>query len=222
MLTNRPSPVGVDRQQGKKRKRMEKDAKMTTEISDRQFEIVEAAGKILTASGVSGLTIKNLAKQMKFSEAAIYRHFTRKEDIIVLMLSYLADSIDERLSGLPKNGDPEQKFRSLFQEQFRFFKKHPHFVVAVFSDGLMEESKRINERMARIMEVKIKHLLPVILEGQRMGIFTTSIPAEDIVHIVMGAFRLQMFKWRATDFQSDIKRTGENMIQSILTLIKKK
>jgi TetR/AcrR family fatty acid metabolism transcriptional regulator len=30
---------------------------MTTEtISDRQLEIIEAAGKILTASGISGLT----------------------------------------------------------------------------------------------------------------------------------------------------------------------
>ena len=30
---------------------------MTTAISDRQLEIIEAAGKILTASGISGLTI---------------------------------------------------------------------------------------------------------------------------------------------------------------------
>lgn len=195
--------------------------KMTTEISDRQLEIVEAAGKILTASGVSGLTIKNLAKQMKFSEAAIYRHFTSKEEIILAMLGYLAESIEERFSKLPEREDPEQRFRSLFQEQFRFFKKHPHFVVAVFSDGLMEESKRINAKMAKIMEVKIRYLLPVIAEGRRKGVFTTAVPAEDIVHIVMGAFRLQMFKWRVTNFQSDIKITGENMIRSILTLIKK-
>ena len=45
---------------------------MIETISDRQLEIIEAAGKILTASGVSGLTIKNLAREMKFSESAIY------------------------------------------------------------------------------------------------------------------------------------------------------
>ena len=70
---------------------------MTTEtISDRQLEIIEAAGKILTASGISGLTIKNLAKEMKFSESAIYRHFTSKEEIIIALLEYLAQSMDER------------------------------------------------------------------------------------------------------------------------------
>ena len=61
----------------------------TVKISDRQLEIIEAAGKILTASGVSGLTIKNLAKEMKFSESAIYRHFTSKEEIIIALLEFL-------------------------------------------------------------------------------------------------------------------------------------
>jgi len=51
-------------------------------MKERQLEIIEAAGRILTLSGVSGLTIKNLAKEMQFSESAIYRHFTSKEEII--------------------------------------------------------------------------------------------------------------------------------------------
>jgi len=193
-----------------------------TEISDRQLEIIEAAGKILSSDGVSGLTIKNLARQMKFSEAAIYRHFTSKEEIIVAMLDYVAESMDERYSQLSGTGDPEERFRAVFQEQFRFFRKNPHFVVAVFSDGLMEESKRINEAIARVMAVKMKHLAPIIREGQVSGIFTLAIPCEDMVHVVMGAIRLHMFKWRIANFQSDIRKTGDHLIQSLLTLIKNK
>mgnify|MGYP000995151449 FL=1 len=62
---------------------------MNTTVSDRQIEIIEAAAKLLTNSGVSGLTIKNLAKEMKFSESAIYRHFESKEDIILSMLDFV-------------------------------------------------------------------------------------------------------------------------------------
>ncbi len=67
----------------------------------------------------------------------------------------------------PVNNSPEEKFTTLFQNQFSFFKKNPHFVVAVFSDGLMEESQRINETILKIMGVKMKHLMPIILEGQQ-------------------------------------------------------
>lgn len=196
---------------------------MTATISDRQLEIIEAAGKILTASGVSGLTIKNLAKEMRFSESAVYRHFTSKEEIIVALLEYLAASMDERYTNaISPEQTPEEKFITLFQNQFDFFKKNPHFVVAVFSDGLMEESQRINETIMKIMAVKMKHLMPVITEGQQRKIFTNSITSEELIHIVMGTFRLQMFKWRIANFEFEIERNGHKMIQALLTIIKSK
>jgi TetR/AcrR family fatty acid metabolism transcriptional regulator len=196
---------------------------MIATISDRQLEIIEAAGKTLTASGVSGLTINNLAKEMKFSESAIYRHFASKEEIIIALLEYLAESMDNRYTNAITNEQsPEEKFTTLFQNQISFFKKNPHFVVAVFSDGLMEESQRINESILKIMGVKMKHLMPIILEGQQKKVFTNAITSDELMHIVMGSFRLLMFKWRVANFQFDISRNGENMIQSILTLIKNK
>lgn len=194
---------------------------MIVEISDRQMEIIEATGRILTASGVGGLTIKNLAKEMKFSESAIYRHFKSKEEIIVVLLEYLAENMNERLTkSSSENQNPEEKFIALFQSQFMFFQKNPHFVVAVFSDGLMEESQKINETILKIMGVKIKNLMPILLEGQQKKIFTNAITTDELMHIVMGTFRLQMFKWRVSNFQFDINRNGNNLIQSILTLIK--
>jgi AcrR family transcriptional regulator len=193
----------------------------TLKISDRQLEIIKAAGKILTTSGVSGLTIKNLAKEMKFSESAIYRHFTSKEEIIISLLEFLAKSMDERYTkAISSEQSPEEKFTTLFQNQFSFFKMNPHFVVAVFSDGLLEESQRINETILKIMGVKMKHLMPIILEGQQKKVFTNAIKPDELLHIVMGTFRLQMFKWRVTNFQFDISIEGDNMIQSVLMLIK--
>lgn len=192
-------------------------------LKDRQLEIIEAAGKILTASGVGGLTIKNLAKEMKFSESAIYRHFTSKEEIIIALLEYLARSMDERYTNAISNEQsPEEKFKTLFQNQFSFFEKNPHFVVAVFSDGLMEESQRINETILKIMGVKMKHLMPVIIEGQQKGIFTSAIATQELMQIVMGTFRLQMYKWRLANFEFDLPSAGEDTIQSVLKLVKVK
>ncbi|MBD3750446.1 MAG: TetR/AcrR family transcriptional regulator [Sphingobacteriales bacterium] len=203
-------------------KALEKPLNITSSISDRQFEIIEAAGKILTVSGVSGLTIKNIAKEMKFSESAVYRHFTSKEEIIISLLDYLAKDMDDRYTRvISKEQSPENKLINLFQSQFSFFKENPHFAVAVFSDGLLEERESINETIIKIMKVNMKHLLPIIIEGQLKEVFTNSLTAEELAHIVTGALRLQMFKWRIANFQFDISTNGNNMIQSVLTLIKK-
>ena len=193
------------------------------EITSRQLEIIESAGKALTVSGVSGLTIKNLAKEMQFSESAIYRHFTSKEEIIIALLEYLAEAMNDRLIKLidPDN-NPEEKFKSIFENLINFFVESPHFVVAVFSDGLIEENKRINQALLKLMNVIIKHLVPVIKEGQQERLFTNAVSTDELMHIVIGTFKLQMFKWRIADFQFDISRAGNNMVQSVLILIKSK
>ena len=190
------------------------------EITPRQIEIIEATSRILTSSGVNGLTIKNLAKEMNFSESAIYRHFSSKEEIILAMLHYLAENIEERLSLIPKSEFPEQNFRAMFQDQFNFFSKNPHFVVAVFSDGLMQESQRINESILKLMAVKMKYLMPILSDGQQKNVFTNRIAVEDLVHVVMGTFKLQMFKWRLFGFQFNLQESGNKMIDTVLTLIK--
>ena len=191
------------------------------EIKERQLEIIEAAGKILTESGLAGLTTKNLAAKMGFAESALYRHFKSKEEIIVTMLQYLATDMDKRLTAcVAKLDDPVEKLKAVFNNQFDFFQKHPHFLVAVFSEGLLEESKKINAAIMQIMATKRKHLLPIIKQGQLEGIIETSAPAEDIMHILMGSFRLHMLQWRMTEFLFDVKQKGSKLMTSILTLIK--
>lgn len=193
------------------------------DVSERQLEIIEAAGKILTASGVGGLTIKNLAKEMNFSESAIYRHFKSKEEIIVAMLEFIASSLDKRYQNIDvSNLSPEEKLIVNFETQFSFFKDKPHFVAAVFTEGFMEENHRINETILKIMRVKMSHLLPIFKEGQENNVFTNDLSTEELMHIVMGTIRLQMFKWRVAKFEFDILKSGNKIIQSLLILIKQK
>ena len=191
------------------------------EIKKRQLQIIEAAGEILTECGLAGLTTKKLAAKMGFAESALYRHFKGKEEIIVTMLQYLAADVDKRLTAcVAKLDNPVEKLKAVFDNQSDFFEKHPHFLVAVFSEGLLEESKKINTAIMQIMATKRKHLLPIIKQGQYEGIIETSASAEDILHIIMGSFRLHMLQWRITAFSFDLKQKGNKLMGSILTLIK--
>ncbi|MCC7466020.1 MAG: TetR/AcrR family transcriptional regulator [Saprospiraceae bacterium] len=192
----------------------------SSSISSRQFELIEAAGRILSKSGVSGLTIKNLAKEMGFAESAVYRHFDSKEAVVVSMLDYLAKNMEVRLSQvITPQKNPAENLKAAFQSHLAFFAGHPHFTVAVFSDGLMEESEKINAAILRTMQVNKSHLLPLVKQGQQQGLFTNAIPAEDLTHILMGSFRLQMFKWRVANFQFNISEKGESLISNLLKII---
>ncbi len=189
-------------------------------LSNRQYEIITSAGKLLTESGISGLTIKNLANEIGFSEGAIYRHFKSKEDIIIGMLTYLEEDMDSRFSNIDKNLPYLIQLKELFKSQLTFFKENTQFVVAVFSDGLMEESVQINQHISKIMKVKLKYLFPIIKQLQGEGTLTDKISTEDLLHIIMGAFRLLMFKWKNSHFEGNIVEKGDHTINTLLIVLK--
>jgi len=139
------------------------------------------------------------------------------------MLKYLAQNMHERLQNSVIAGtNPEEKLKAAFNNQFEFFKKNPHFLVAIFSDGLLEESKAINEAILQIMSTKRIHLLKIIQEGQRLKLFNDLLSADELVHIIMGSFRLHMLQWRLSGFAFDLKLKGNKLMSNLILLIQLK
>ena len=194
---------------------------MSTDISKRQLEIIEAAGKILTEKGINGLTTKKVAQEMNFSESALYRHFSNKEEIIVCMLNYLALNMDQHSIEL-ENKNPIEQLKNFFQNQFRFFESQPYFVIAVFSEGLLEESEKINHAIKSLMNKRMQLLKPIIQIGQEKRAITNDLDSDELIHILMGSVRLFMLKWRMSKFEFDIQTEGNKMLTSILKLIQTK
>jgi TetR/AcrR family transcriptional regulator, fatty acid metabolism regulator protein len=195
---------------------------MEETTSKRQQEIIESAGKLLMEKGIKGLTTKNLAQEMAFSESALYRHFKNKEDIIVLLLDYLESNIKERLNIISKKDSTSQeKLKQLFSSQFYFFSNNPHFVVAILSEGLFDESEKINQSIMKIINYKIELITKIIEVGKENNEFTNSIETQEIVHIIMGSFRMMMLKWKFSKFEIDLINQGNKIMNITIKLVSK-
>ncbi len=190
--------------------------------SKRQQEIIESAGKLLMEKGIKGLTTKNLAQEMEFSESALYRHFKNKEDIILLLIRFLSENINLRFETILKaENNAEEKFLALFLSQFQFFKKNPHFIVIVLSDGLMDNSEDIKNSIKKLIETNFAALKKIMTNGQESKLFNQEMEADSLVHFAMGTFRLQMLQWKLSNFNFDIEVKGMKTMTDLLTLLKK-
>ncbi len=66
----------------------------TTEI--RQRQIIAAARRLIVARGAEHVTVRRIAREVGLSEAAIYRHFKSKKDVLRLLLDDVEqDLIDD-------------------------------------------------------------------------------------------------------------------------------
>lgn len=194
------------------------------EIKPRQLEILEAAGTILNEDGIGGLTTKNLAKRVGFTESALYRHYSSKEEILAALLQYLYASMEERLLPIAAMTGvaPEARLRRLFGSQLEYLVEHPYFLIAIFSDGLLKYSPAIKERTLKIMSIMRSAVLRIIQDGQKSNVFVDHIPAEELTHILMGSFRLLMLQWRIEDFKSDMETDENQHVENLISLISKR
>ena len=193
---------------------------MINTTSKRQHEIIETAGRLLMQKGIKGLTTKNLALELNFSESALYRHFKNKEDIIVLLLEFLANNIKERFNLIILNEiNTIKKLNSIFESQFKYFSENPHFVVAILSEGLFDESEKINKSILTIVDYKMQLLTDIIENGKKELLFDKNIETEQIVHVLMGSFRLMMLKWKMSKFELDLLSAGNKIMNTTIKLI---
>ncbi|HQW06259.1 MAG TPA: TetR/AcrR family transcriptional regulator [Flavobacteriales bacterium] len=193
---------------------------MKADITPRQLEIIEAAGRLITEDGYAKLTTKRLAERMQFSEAALYRHFASKEAILVRMIEQLTASVQERMMEVAEREElPEPRLRAMFESHFSYFKAHPEYLMAIFATNFMEPSPAGDRAIKELMEVMRQHLRAVIGEGQESGTFNRAIPIDMLVHIVMGTFRLHMLQWRISGRGFDITRKGSSLMDAVITLI---
>ena len=191
------------------------------EFTRRQGEILEAASKLLLRKGIQGFTTKNLAIQVKFSEAALYRHFKNKETIIISMLSYLASEMEERLVALNQDvHNPAKKIKNIYNEQFKFLSKNKHYLIVAFSDGLWEDNKNIYEAVNNILEANKKHISSIVSEGIAEGKFSKKVNKQTLENIVMGAYRQHLLEWKMAKYKTDIVATGKELAKDIVKLIK--
>src|SRR5574343_1422896 len=106
------------------------------DFTERQIEIMEAATLRIDKFGIQELTIKNLASDLSLSEAALYRHFKSKNEILLGLLTYFIEEMKGRLDVILSNKDrsPSELLKDLFDSQLKTFVQKPSVVSVIFSE----------------------------------------------------------------------------------------
>lgn len=70
----------------------------------RREDVVNAARKLIIKHGSEHITIKSIAKEVGFTEAAIYRHFESKSEIMSVLVDRVRESLLKDLTTSAING----------------------------------------------------------------------------------------------------------------------
>ena len=192
------------------------------DLTNRQIEIIQAATKLIGQGGVQSLTTKTLAKEMGFSEPALYRHFKDKNEILLSVLRFymgqlkkgISDISEDKLSGL-------DKIKAVVDFQFGHFTKHPAIIMVIFAETSFQYDSVLSNQVSEIMRQKSKSLESIIKSGQEEGVIRKDILPQQLATIVMGSMRITILKWRLSNFKFDLLAEGQTLWATFELLLRK-
>lgn len=193
-------------------------------FSERQIEIIEAATKRIDEHGIQDLTIKTLAADLNLSEAALYRHFKSKNEILLGLLTYFIEEMKDRLDVILSNKDrsPSELLKDLFDSQLKTFVQKPSVVSVIFSESIFQFNKELSSTVSSMMELMQNHIESIVKKGQANGSFSKIVGVSTTTTVVMGGMRITVLKWKLSGHKSNLIRDGNKVLSGILKMIETK
>ena len=193
------------------------------DFTERQIEIMEAATLRIDTYGIQELTIKNLAGDLNLSEAALYRHFKSKNEILLCLLTYFIFEMNARLAAIIADQEmhPSELLNQIFTSQLNTFVQKPSIVSVIFSEGIFQFNKDLSEKVTSLMSLMQININALVVRGQNEGIYRTLLGADPITTIIMGSMRMVVLKWKISGNKSNLVSDGLVVLSGLLKMIEK-
>lgn len=189
-------------------------------MENRRAEIIEAALKVVCAGGLRELTTKRLAAEVGLSEAALYRYFASKADIVIAIAGEVERCRDDIFVEAELRGESAAVALDLFfAAHVRHFIARPQLTGVFFSEDLFCASEDLNHRMLGMMRGTIYRISAVINAGQKAGLFRKTVQAEQAALGLIGGFRFLLTQWRMDGMTGDLAAETSVFVKSFLKLM---
>lgn len=190
-------------------------------MTDRQTEILTASIRLAARSGVHALTIKNISSEIGLTEAAIYRHFQSKRDIMLGIIKlFSASSLKdfEAISDSEKSSLDELK--KLILRRIDQFEKFPEIAYIMLSVDIFMHDEELSLAAINSIHKHREFILALITAGQEKGEIKKDADPKELFRIVFGSFRLLLTQWFLNGYSFNLKHEFESLWKTTHLLIR--
>ncbi len=175
----------------------------------RRSQILDAALAIVHADGIHSLTLREISDRVGVSEAALFRHFKSKEDIV----DSLASLVFEDNQFFPHGEGPWEAMENMMKWQLENFQRNPMHTSILFQEDIFREFPSVKERFDLRRSSRSSLISQLIREGKASGAFSSNVDAESFSLLFMGGLRLAVLEWRHAGFSYDLREKGPPMLE---------
>jgi len=157
---------------------------------ERRSEVLDASLDILAEEGIHALTMRSISEKVGVSEAALYRHFADKAEIVVA----LVDLAFELGLEVPQMAAGREWFLRTMEARLSSFEMDPRLVAVLFHEEIFRAyppaGMRFDLRRREMAKTVALQVVSLQSSGEALGT-----DPDTFALIYMGSMRMAVLEW---------------------------
>lgn len=171
----------------------------------RKKQIVDAARKMIVRRGSEHVTIRGLAKEVGISEAAIYRHFKSKRDILSFLADDLTDNLLQDIGTMDEGSISSlESIENALKIHFSSIEQRKGMTFQVLAEIISFGDKKLNRQVTRNIQQYILSLEELLSKGAKMGLVRGDIDLGNAALLLFGMIQGMVNIWALSGYDFDL------------------
>lgn len=184
----------------------------------RKDRIIQTAIDILDELGFQGLTTREISKREQISEAAIYKHFKGKDEIICGILDYYYKFDNDIKQTIEINRySPKKGIIFMTECLGEYYENYPAITAVPFYYEALSHEKGASNKIKETYKLRNNYLSKLIEKGIEEGEFPKNTSSEDLANIILGTSRTIILIWRMEKNNFPLK---EKLLSTLSIILK--
>ena len=142
----------------------------------RQKQIISAARRLIVKYGSEHVTVRRMAKEIGVSEAAIYRHFKSKRDILSFLVDDIEDTLLTDIKGIYSDTlNPLETLEKIMRNHISAVEQKKGVSFQVIAEIISFGDKKLNRKVHDVIDKYIERIRGILSEGVKAGIIRQDI-----------------------------------------------
>jgi AcrR family transcriptional regulator len=176
----------------------------------RKQQIIDAARKLIIKKGSEHLTVRAMAKEVGLTEAAIYRHFKSKREILSFLMNHIMDTMLHDVERTAIENSPSlDTIDQVLKLHLSEIEQRKGMSFQIIAEIISLGDKKLNKDVYEKLNVYIDRLKHLLSEGVRSGSVKEDIDLGASALLLFGMIQGLANIWALSGYSFDLSEKYE-------------
>lgn len=187
--------------------------------SERKIEIINSALKIIGESGLSGLTTARIAEEVKITEAALYRHFKSKNEILVSTVNLIGKKLLATIEAISaEHVDAAARLYKILDLHLNHIQQNKGIPRIIYSQETHSEPE-LRKNLDMVITNYLKVIEGIIKNGMKTRQFSEKIEPDVEAMRFLSIIQFTAFRYSLSGFKKNSIQNGKSLWNAFIEKI---